>query len=73
MLDVDECAPDEEWKDPIVAEIHEIRRRIMAEFDNDLEAYFRFIQAVEEENRKRGVRYVDGPLHNARAAEPDAA
>lgn len=61
------------WEDPIVAEVHQARREIMAEFDNDVEAYFRYIQAVEEENRKRGVRYVEGPPHNARAAEPDAA
>jgi hypothetical protein len=61
------------WEDPIVAEVHRIRQAIMAEFDNDLEAYFRYIQRVEEAERKRGVRYVEGPLHKGREVKPDAA
>lgn len=61
------------WEDPIVAEVHKIRREIMAEFDNDVDAYFRHIQALEEEDRKRGVRYVEGPLKKVEMPKPDAA
>jgi hypothetical protein len=57
-----ECEPPPGWEDPIVAEVHRIRREIMAEFNNDLEACFRYIQALEKENRKRGVKYVSHPL-----------
>jgi hypothetical protein len=60
-------------EDPIVAEIHKNRQEIMATFDNDVEAYFRFIQGLEEENRKRGVPYVDGPLRKERLSAPDVA
>ena len=51
-----------DWEDPIVAEVHQIRREIMAEFDNDVDAYFRYVQSLEEEDRKRGMRYVDGTV-----------
>jgi hypothetical protein len=58
-------------KDPIVAEVHRVRQAIMAEFNHDLEAYFRYIQSVERHKRERGVRYMEGPLRGA--AEPNAA
>lgn len=61
------------WEDPIVAEIHKIRQEIMAKFDNDLDAYVRYIQGVEEEKRKRGVRYIDTPIRKTELPEPDAA
>jgi hypothetical protein len=47
------------WEDPIVAEVHRIRRKILAEFDGDFGAYFKYIQSLEEENRRRGVKYID--------------
>lgn len=49
------------WEDPIVAEVHRIRREIMAEFGNDFDAYFRYIQEREAEDRRRGVQYVTLP------------
>jgi hypothetical protein len=61
------------WEDPIVAEVHKIRQEIMAEFDNDLDAYFRYVQGVEEEKRKRGVQYVKAPLRKVGIPKPDAA
>ena len=58
--------PDLLWddgeEDEIMAELRQSRRDIMAEFDNDLEAYVRHLRTLEEENRNRGVRYVEGPL-----------
>lgn len=60
-------------EDPIVAEVHRIRRAIMAEFDNDLAAYFRHIQALEKAERERGVPYVDGPVGKHVIAKTDAA
>lgn len=60
------------WEDPIVAEIHEIRAKLLAEFDGDVDAYYRHIQQVAEEKRKRGVYYVDAPVR-AQLPKPDAA
>ena len=61
------------WEDPIVAEVHRIRREIMAEFNDDLGAYFRYIQALEEEERKRGVKYASLPRQLPENSKPDAA
>jgi hypothetical protein len=55
-------ADDGEEEDEIMTELRQIRREIMAEFNNDFEAYFRHIQEREEEARKRGVRFVSGPV-----------
>lgn len=60
-------------EDPIVAEVHRVRQEIMAAFDYDLESYFRYIQAREEENRRRGVRYVEGPIRKGHTADSNAA
>jgi hypothetical protein len=60
-------------EDPIVAEVHRVRREIMAEFNNDLGAYFRYIQALEEEDRKRGVKYVSLPPRRPKGYKPNAA
>jgi hypothetical protein len=62
--------PPEAWEDPIVAEVHQIRQQIMAEFENDLDAYFRYGQAVQEEKQKRGVRYVTAPLRKSDLSTP---
>jgi hypothetical protein len=47
------------WEDPIVAEVHRIRREIMTEFDGDMDAYYRHIRELEEQERKRGRIIVD--------------
>ena len=49
------------WEDPIVKEVHETRARILARFGGDFHAYVKYIQAVQEENKKRGVQYVSPP------------
>lgn len=61
------------WEDPIVAEVHRIRWEVVAEFNGDLGAYFRYIQALEEEERKRGVKYVSLPPRHPMTYQPDAA
>lgn len=45
----------------------------MAEFDHDLEAYFRYIQSVDQEKRQQGVVYFEGPLRKKRLMKSDAA
>jgi hypothetical protein len=55
---------DYEDEDEIMGELRQIRRKIMAEFNNDLGAYFRYIRAQEEEERKRGRIIVDFSLRD---------
>jgi hypothetical protein len=61
------------WEDPIVAEVRKTRQEIFARFNYDLEAYFEHLKAMEEEGRKRGVRYSNRPLAQPFRAQPDAA
>lgn len=60
-------------EDPIVAEIHKVRREIMAEFDGDLKAYVRHIRAIEDEKRRQGVQYFSFPPRRLHGRKPDAA
>lgn len=46
---------DMTYDDPIVAEIHENRRRILARFGNDIDTYMAFVAS----RRIPGVKYVD--------------
>jgi hypothetical protein len=43
------------WKDPIVEEVHEIRRQMMAEFGNDFHKLCEHLRAKEEEHPERYV------------------
>jgi hypothetical protein len=43
------------WKDPIVEEIHEIRRRRAEKYNYDARAIGK---AIQEEQRKSGTKYV---------------
>lgn len=61
------------WEDPIVAEVHRIRREILARFGGDRAAYDRYLRTVEEEERKRGRVIIDTPLRDPRKPKPDAA
>lgn len=63
---------DDEEEDEIMTELRQIRRGIMAEFNNDLEAYARHLQTLAEENRKRGVCYVEGPVGKFVSSESTA-
>lgn len=66
----DYCTVIDGWEDPIVAEVHEIRRQIMAKFNNDLGAYVRYIRAIQKENMARGQRYVAAPARKPRGRAP---
>jgi hypothetical protein len=61
------------WEDPIVAEVHRIRREILARFNGDRAAYDRYLRELEEEERKRGRTIIDTPLGKPRKPKPDAA
>jgi hypothetical protein len=61
------------WEDPIVAEVHRIRREIYDRFNGDMAAYDRYLRDVEEEERKRGRKFLDAPLRDPRKPKPDAA
>jgi len=50
------------WEDPIVAEVHRVRREIFARFNGDMDAYLRHIHAGEEEERKRGRQIITTPV-----------
>ncbi|HYR08469.1 MAG TPA: hypothetical protein VEQ60_11890 [Longimicrobium sp.] len=54
-----------------MAEVHRIRREIYARFDGDMAAYFRYLRAQEEEERKRGRVIVDRSQRSG--IETDAA
>ncbi len=43
------------WKDPIVEEVHEIRRQMMAEFGNDFHKLCEHLRAKEQEQPERYV------------------
>jgi hypothetical protein len=59
--------------DPIVSEVHQTRRQIMAEFDNDLTAYVAYLRSRENEFRSRGFRYSSIPRVEPVERKPDAA
>ena len=51
------------WKDPIVEEVRETRRRIMARFNNDPDAYYRHLMQLQEQHKDRVV--CRGPVPRA--------
>lgn len=53
--------PDEKWTDPIVDEIHQVRRELAAKFGYDLKAIFRDVRERQEEARKSGRVIVPPP------------
>lgn len=59
-------------EDPVVAEVHRVRREILARFGGDVDAYSRYIQNIEAEKRKRGVYYREVPARDD-LPKPDAA
>jgi hypothetical protein len=60
-------------EDPIVAEVHRVRREILARFGGDRAAYVRYLHTVVEEERKRGREIISVPLHKPQKPKPDAA
>jgi hypothetical protein len=57
------------WEDPIVAEVHRIRREILARFNGDRAAYVRYLRELEEEERKRGRTIIDTPFGRPRSSD----
>lgn len=56
-------------EDPIVAEIHKIRRDILAEFGGDMDAYYEDLMRIQEEERKRGRLIVDRSAGRSRHSD----
>lgn len=58
---------DRIYSDPIVAEIHETRRKILARFGNDIDAYMTFVA----NRRIPGAKYVNiGDNAQLKSAHP---
>jgi hypothetical protein len=55
----EDYATPPDWEDPIVAEVHRVRREIFAQFSGDMDAYYRHIRELEEQERKRGRIIID--------------
>jgi len=64
---------DEPWTDPIVEEVHRIRREYAARFNYDIAAMFEDARRQQEESRKQGRVIISAPLRRAEnRAEPAA-
>jgi hypothetical protein len=61
------------WEDPIVAEVHRVRREIFARFNHDMDAYFRYLRELEEQERARGRELISEPLRKPRSTKSDMA
>lgn len=61
------------WADPIVADVHRIRREIFEEFNGDMAAYGRYLDEIAEEERRRGRKIIDTPLRKPQRPKPDAS
>jgi hypothetical protein len=61
------------WEDPIVKEVHQTRARILDRFGGDFDAYLRYLQALEAEEKERGIPYVSLSSRQRKGKTPDAA
>lgn len=61
------------WEDPIVAEVHRVRREISARFNHDLDAYFRHIRELDQQARANGRTVISVPPPKRQQSKPDAA
>jgi hypothetical protein len=61
---------DEEDEDEIMSELRQIRRDIMAKFNNDFDAYWRYLQTRRAFDRLRGFREADLPRVTPNFASP---
>ena len=60
------------WKDPIVEEVHEIRRQMMAEFGNDFHKLCEHLRAKEKEHPERYVTVEELKAERLAVAEAQA-
>lgn len=59
--------------DEIMAELRQVRREIMAEFDDHLAAFVARLQTRRDSDRQRGLREADLPRVTPNLRRPDAA
>ena len=52
---------EQEWEDPIVAEVRAVRDAYAKKFNYDLEAMFNDLLKKQEEHKKMGAEYVTLP------------
>lgn len=52
---------EEEWENPIIAEIRAIREARAKKFNYDLDAMFEDLKKKEEEYKKQGYKFVSLP------------
>lgn len=62
----------DDLEDPIVAEVHRVRREIFARHDSDLGKYVRYLRAMDDEERKRGREIITVPLRKSSPSTSDA-
>ncbi|MGC1274526.1 MAG: hypothetical protein WBC44_12545 [Planctomycetaceae bacterium] len=60
------------WVDPIVAEVHRIRREHAERFNHDLTAMFQDWRERQEQSRKEGRTIIPAPPRPDQSAEPAA-
>lgn len=60
------------WEDPVLAELKRTREAILAKFGGTFEDYLDYLETLEVENRKRGLRYAVPPTSKVVASQPDA-
>ena len=61
------------WKDPIVEEVHDIRRQMMAEFGNDFHKLCEYLRAKEKEHPERYVSVEELKARQMAVAETRAS
>jgi hypothetical protein len=59
--------------DEIMAELHRVRREMMAEVNDDLAAFVARLQTRRDADRQRGFREADLPRVKPNLRKPDAA
>lgn len=56
-------------EDPVLEELHQIRRDLLSEFNGDMDAFYRHLKSIEEDERKRGRVVIDRSQHARRASD----
>jgi len=44
------------WEDPIIKELHETRKAMLAEFDGDFRAFFEYLRDEQVKNKRKIVK-----------------
>ena len=62
----------EKWVDPIVEEVHRIRREYAERFNHDITAMFRDMREKQEQARQEGCTIIPAPQRPDHSADPAA-